>query len=82
MVIGEADSLLPSRDQMESAGGQYPVMVTANALWQELGVELAALGDSYDSEAATKKTEDITDRAWELAREESSKIKAMLVPPL
>ena len=80
-IIEESDSLLLSREQVDSlraASARY--VVKSNALWLELGTKLAAMGDTYDVKAATQITEDATDAAWELARQEVLVIKAILSP--
>lgn len=80
-TIALSDSLLLSREQADSlrfAGTAYAAK--ANALWQKLGVELAAMEDRYDVVHATQLTEDATDAAWELARAEVVAVKRILSP--
>jgi hypothetical protein len=80
-IIDESDSLLLSREQVDSlraASARY--VVKSNALWLELGTKLAAMDDNYDVKAATQLTEDATDAAWELARKEVAGIKEILSP--
>jgi hypothetical protein len=80
-IIGEADSLLLSREQVErlrTADAAYSVRV--DSIWTTLGKELALLDDDYDAAVATQKTEDATDRAWEVARQQVARIKGILSP--
>jgi len=80
-IIEESDSLLLSREQVDSlraASARY--VVKSKALWLDLGTKLAAMGDDYDVKLATQMTEDATDAAWELARREVMGIKELLSP--
>ena len=80
-IIEESDSLLLSREQVDSlraASAQY--VVKSDSLWSELGGKLAVMDDNYDVNAATRLTEDTTDLAWELARREVMRIKEILSP--
>ena len=80
-IIEESDSLLLSREQVDSlraASARH--VLKSNTLWLELGTKLAAMGDTYDVRAATQLTEEATDAAWELARREVLVIKEILSP--
>lgn len=80
-VIEEADSLLLSRAQLDSlrvANEHWEQKV--DVIWRQLGAELAAMSDDYDVPRATQMTEDATDAAWELARQEVPALKHILTP--
>jgi hypothetical protein len=80
-IIEEADSLLLSREQVERlrlAEAAYAVRV--DSIWTSVGKELAVLCDDYDAKLATERTENATDRAWEVARDQVGPIKAILTP--
>lgn len=80
-IIEQSDSLLLSREQVDSLrAASARLVVKTTAIWQALGVELAAMDDQYDVKRATQLTEDATDAAWELAREQVPVIKAILSP--
>ena len=81
MVIREADSLLLSREQVDSlraANERYTKKV--DVIWTKLACELADMSDDYDVARATRMTEDATDAAWEIARLEIPTIKVILTP--
>ena len=80
-IVEEADSLLLSREQVDSlraADTRWERQVSV--IWTTLAKKLAAMGDDYDARAATALTEDATDAAWESARQEVPTIKAILSP--
>ncbi len=80
-ILHEADSLLLSRTQVDSlraANDRWEKKV--NLIWTPLANEFAAMSDAYDVRKATQMTEDATDAAWELARQEVPTIKAILTP--
>jgi hypothetical protein len=80
-IIDEADSLLLSREQVERLRtGDAAYQVRVDSIWTALGKELALLDDDYNAATATQKTEDATDRAWEVARDEVAAIKEILSP--
>ena len=80
-IVQEADSLLLSREQVERLReADAKLKVKMDSLWLALGRELSALGDRYDVVAATQRTEDVTDAAWEFARQEVSTIREILSP--
>ncbi|MEP6621853.1 MAG: carboxypeptidase-like regulatory domain-containing protein [bacterium] len=80
-IIEESDSLLLSREQVDSLRvGSARWIARSNTLWLELGEKLAAMSDDYDVKLATQMTEDATDAAWELARREAIGIKEILSP--
>jgi hypothetical protein len=80
-IIDEADSLLLSREQVERLRLAHAVyQVRVDSIWTALGKELAVLDDDYNAAAATQKTEDATDRAWEVARDQVAAIKEILSP--
>ena len=81
MVIQETDSLLLSREQVDSlraANDRWKAR--ADSIWTKLGNELAAMSDDYDVALATRMTEEATDAAWEVARKETPTIKRILSP--
>jgi hypothetical protein len=81
MVIEEADSLLLSREQVEQLrAAEAKFKVRIDSVWRALGEELAAYEDHYDIALATQKTEDATDRGWEMARVETRTIQEILSP--
>ncbi len=80
-IIQEADSLLLSREQVESLrAADVLYRQRVDSLWMQLGRELADLPDNYDAEVATQKTEAATDRAWDTARSEMVTIRQILSP--
>jgi hypothetical protein len=69
MVLQQTDSLLLSRDQVESlqrARAAYRVRL--DSVWSGLASHLADLPDDYDSRAAYRSAEGAIDGAWDLTR--------------
>jgi hypothetical protein len=69
MILQQTDSLLLSRDQVDSLRRiQAAYRARLDSLWTSLAEYLANLPDRYSSADAYKHAEDATDAAWELAR--------------
>lgn len=68
-LLQQSDSLLLSdaevRD-LQAADRQYRARV--DALWNDLAAYLASLPDHFDFDAASRRTDDVTDEAWEVTR--------------
>lgn len=81
LILNESDSLLLSREQSEAlqrAEAAYRVRI--DSVWTPLAEYLASLDDAYDADAALKKSEQATDDAWEIARQQGPIIKSVLSP--
>ncbi|MEO8562281.1 MAG: carboxypeptidase-like regulatory domain-containing protein [bacterium] len=80
-IMRESDSLLISRDQMDSlkaAGSRYRVRM--DSLWMASTTQLAAMDDDYDANRAMHLIDDATEQAWILDRDELPTLARILSP--
>ena len=78
-VIAQNDSLLLTRDQVDSLRAAAPAYrARMRAIWDSLAAHLASLQDSYDKVDALQRTEAATVRAWQANRDESATIRSIL----
>lgn len=91
IVLQQTDSLLLSRDQVESLQKvRASYRVRMDSLWTSLANYLAELPDQYDAHQAYKRAEDAIDGAWELTRLDLQStlpsilnaVQMQLVPPV
>lgn len=81
VVIRESDSLLVSRDQLDSLrAAQVGYRARIDSLWKATTTTLAAMGDDYDADAAMHLIDDATERAWILGRDELPALERILSP--
>ncbi|MDB4884280.1 MAG: hypothetical protein JWL95_3046 [Gemmatimonadetes bacterium] len=80
-IMEESDSLLISRDQMDSLKtAQVLYKRKSDSLWMSVTTKLAAMGDDYDADAAMYMIDDATERAWLLDRDELPVLERILSP--
>ena len=82
-IIGEADSLLLSRDQVEAlrvADASYRQRV--DSLWLALATTFAGLGERYDVAAAVKRQESAIAEARELTRLHVQAVLGEILTPI
>lgn len=68
-LLQQSDSLLLSDAEvtaLQSADRQYRARL--DAMWNDLAAYLASLPDRFDFDAASRRTDDVTDDAWEVTR--------------
>ena len=81
VVIQESDSLLLTREQVDSLRAvQVGYRARIDSLWKETTTELAAMGDDYDAREAMIMIDDATERAWQLGRAELPTLEGILSP--
>jgi hypothetical protein len=80
-IMEESDSLLISRDQMDSLkAAQVLFKRKVDSLWMSVTTKLAAMGDDYDADAAMYMIDDATERGWLLDRDELPVLERILSP--
>ena len=81
MVMQESDSLLLSRDQVDSLkSAQVSYRARIDSLWKATTTTLAAYGDDYDSDAAMHLVDDATEQAWLIGRDQIPILQRILSP--
>lgn len=81
VVMEESDSLLLSRDQVDSLkAAQVPYRARIDSLWQATTATLAAYGDDYDADAAMHLLDDATEQAWLIGRDQIPVLERILSP--
>jgi hypothetical protein len=81
MVVQESDSLLLSREQVDSLqAAQVGYRARIDSLWQVTTATLAAYGDDYDANAATRIVDDATEQAWLIGRDQIPALRRILSP--
>ena len=81
-IISQADSLLLSRDQVDSLRARRAAyMERIRAHWGRFASKLAATGDDYDLAALVKQQVAATDEAWEIARVEAQTTLPKILTP-
>jgi hypothetical protein len=81
MVMQESDSLLLSRDQVDSLkAAQVGYRARIDSLWKVTTETLAAYGDDYDADAAMHLVDDATEQAWIIGRDQIPTLKRILSP--
>jgi hypothetical protein len=68
-LLQQTDSLLLTGDQvkrLQAARTTYRARI--DSLWTDLAKYLSDLPSAYDFDAASKRMDDVVDRAWELSR--------------
>ena len=80
-IIGESDSLLISRDQLEALRtAQAGYRARVDSLWKATTTILADMSDEYDADRAMYLIDDATERAWLIARDELPVLETILSP--
>ncbi len=80
-VMEESDSLLLSRDQVDSLrAAQLAYRVRLDSLWRATATTLAAYGDDYDADAAMHIIDDATEQAWLIGRDQVPTLERLLSP--
>jgi hypothetical protein len=91
MLLQQADSLLLSREQVDSlTKSRAAYRVKLDGLWTTLATSLTNLPDSYNPHDAYTKASDTIDGAWEMTRDDLQKslpgilnqVQMQLLPPL
>jgi len=81
-LLQQSDSLLLSSDevaQLQAAQSVYRARV--DALWTSLASYLASLGDTYDVDAVSRRTDTTIDDIWEITRVDVQRnLEAILAP--
>jgi hypothetical protein len=81
VVMEESDSLLLSRDQVDSLrAAQVPYRARIDSLWQATTQTLAAYGDDYDADAAMHLLDNATEQAWLIGRDQIPVLERILSP--
>jgi hypothetical protein len=81
VVMQESDSLLITRDQLDSLkAAQVGYRVRIDSLWMATSTTLAAYGDDYDADAAMRLIDDATEQAWLIGRDQIPALKQILSP--
>jgi hypothetical protein len=81
VVMQESDSLLLSRDQVDSLkAAQVPYRARIDSLWKATTTTLAAYGDDYDADAAMHLLDDATEQAWLIGRDQIPVLERILSP--
>lgn len=71
-IISQADSLLLSRDQVDSLRAHRAAyLAKVREHWGRFAGQLAAIGDSYDLAELVKRQVAVTDEAWDIARDDA-----------
>jgi len=80
-VMEESDSLLLSRDQVDSLkAAQVGYLVRIDSLWKTTARTLAAYGDDYDADVAMHLIDDATESAWLIGRDQIPTLERILSP--
>jgi hypothetical protein len=91
MLMQQSDSLLLSRDQVDSlTKARAAYRVRLDSVWTSIATYLANLPDSYDSREAYSKASASIDSAWELTRADLqaslprilNPVQMQLLPPI
>ncbi|MEO8622501.1 MAG: carboxypeptidase regulatory-like domain-containing protein [bacterium] len=83
MLLQQADSLLLSREQVESLTKSRAAYRTRlDSLWTTLATHLANLPDSYDPHDAYTKASEGIDSAWEMTRDDLQKSLPNVLNPV
>lgn len=81
-LLQQSDSLLLSPAQVEQLQGVRTAYRTrVDAMWTDLGNYLGSLGDTYDFDAAAKRTDDTIDDIWEITRLDVQKNLGTILAP-
>jgi hypothetical protein len=81
-LLQQSDSLLLSNEEvtrLQAANRNYRVQV--DAMWNELASYLGSLPDRYDFDAASRRTDDVTDQVWEVTRLDVQRQLATILAP-
>jgi hypothetical protein len=80
-VMEESDSLLLSRDQVDSLkAAQVGYHARLDSLWKATTTTLAAYGDDYDADVAMHVVDDATEQAWIIGRDQIPTLERILSP--
>jgi hypothetical protein len=81
LVMQESDSLLLSRDQVDSLkAAQVGYRARIDSLWTSTATTLAEYGDDYDVDAAMHLIDDATEQAWLIGRDQLPALERILSP--
>lgn len=81
VVMQESDSLLLSRDQVDSLkAAQVGYLARMDSLWRSTATTLAAYGDDYDADAAMHIIDDATEQGWLIGRDQVPTLERLLSP--
>jgi len=81
-IISQADSLLLSRDQVDSLRARRAAyMERVRGHWGRFAAKLAAIGDEYDLADLVKQQVAATDEAWDIARLEAQTTLPKILTP-
>jgi hypothetical protein len=81
VVMQESDSLLITRDQLDSLKAeQLGYRMRIDSLWKATSTTLAAYGDDYDADVAMHLIDDATEQAWLIGRDQIPALKRILSP--
>ncbi len=83
VVLNETDSLLLSRDQVDSLKAiQSRYVAKMDSLWTSLAQHMAGLGDHFDAADALRHQEEATDKGWEIAKVDVQKSLPTVLSPV
>ena len=81
VVMEESDSLLLSRDQVDSLkAAQVGYHARIDSLWRTTATTLSAYGDDYDADVAMHLLDDATEQAWLIGRDQIPTLERILSP--
>jgi hypothetical protein len=81
VVMEESDSLLLSRDQVDSLkAAQVGYRARMDSLWRATATTLVAYGDDYDADAAMHIIDDATEQGWLIGRDQLPALERILSP--
>lgn len=82
-IIQQADSLLLSREQVEALqAARTAYLGRVRAHWGRFAAHISAMPDAYDVKNVTKEQVDVTNAAWDIAREEAQTTLPKVLTPV
>jgi hypothetical protein len=82
-IIQQADSLLLTRDQVDALrAARASYLERLRAHWGRFAAHLASTPGTYDTKALAKEQSDVTDEAWDIARDDAQATLPKILTPV
>jgi hypothetical protein len=80
-ILFQSDSLILSADQARALdSARVPYEAQVDSLWGGLATYLASLSHGYNAAAALARADSVSERVWQLGRQQSETVRMILSP--